>query len=106
MGLFIDHGVEYKVLLADGRTVTVVKSRSSDERLSKSTYYNRRKHEWFKYTQCDPDDTKTVVFARECDVELTQDERHKLEDTLRENTATDHGWVEVWSFDSSLESYR
>ena len=68
MGIYPDHGVEYHVLLKNGRKHSVASTKDTDDRLIKSKYLEKRHDEWMSlcHSRCIP-----LKDVDDLDVELT-----------------------------------
>ena len=95
MGLYPNHGVEYHVVLSDGKTrIVVARTKETDDRLCASKYYKAREESWLT------GEINCKQFVRpinddEFDVLLTDDEQQKLKNILDNNTVETHGWFET-----------
>lgn len=101
MGMYANHGVEYRVELPCGRSIVVVNRRDSDARLLDSSFYAKRSATWF-----DP----TVIYRRNFaipiedaeDLRLTPEETLRLRTMLEASGSERHGWYEVNTIESTL----
>lgn len=98
MGIYYDHGVEYRFIINNSVTI-ICPSRSADQRLVESNYYLSQKNNWFnmdiissllsKPKKCDPD------------IQLNEFEMARLKFLLNDYPDGEHGWFEVASYTTS-----
>lgn len=96
MGIYPDHGIEYRVKLNNGKFITIISQKELDKRLFESEYYKIREKLWFNNT----------IFAHEfvykiqnhdlADIELSKEETSRIYNILSIiDNIKDYGWYEV-----------
>lgn len=92
MGIYYNHGVEYRVFLKNGQILIVVPTNESDGLLILSEYYKKREEEWLIHREpfCKP---------VEDGFSLPLSEKHQkmLNKAFEQfpNDIAHHGWYEV-----------
>ena len=110
MGVYYDHGVEYRVIFGNRLWIAVVNTKASDTRLETSLWYASRRNDWWSNEtlarlvqpqQIGDSDT-------DFDIRLTKTEQDllisALEDASSKGGIVTHGWFEVLYTSNSLES--
>lgn len=106
MGIYPDHGLEYRVALKDNKYYVIASSKEIDDRLSKSLFYKKRMDTWFavgnSFSRILSDED-----VADLDFDLTEDEKNKLQKFLTENgdKVESHGWYDVCSVYDTYGSY-
>jgi hypothetical protein len=99
MGLYPDHGVEYHLVLKNGKHVTIIGTHATDDRLLISEYYKKHKASWFDdlFARCD-------LITEDIDILMTSSEKLTLDTfiNLHGNNVQSHGWYDVMTIGSSL----
>lgn len=95
MGLYQDHGVEYRAVLKNGKVLAIVPSRNADERLSQSSFYKKREAEWVKFQPILS--SATPITDDDFDVKLSPEEEEHLAKVLNVHDVQSHGWYDVVS---------
>lgn len=92
MGIYIEHGVEYRVVLKDGSFIKIATTRDTDERLTQSQYFNDNKKTWFNNHT-----SFAKLLAHTADLELYNNEHTNLQKEIEQHgdDVDHHGWYEV-----------
>jgi hypothetical protein len=94
MGIYYDHGLEYR-FIANGKIMIICSSKDADERLLKSTYFAKRKNEWFSNSRIE-ELLKTPELCQEVpDIELNCKEKERLRIMTEDFSYGHHGWYEI-----------
>lgn len=92
MGIYYNHGVEYRVFLINGTVVLVVPMKESDSQLISSNYYKKREEEWML-----PREAFVKPVEEDFDITLSETHQKRLENALEtfKGQISSHGWFEV-----------
>lgn len=103
MGLFVDRGVQYRLVLASGRVVVFLSTKDTDARLVESEYYKSNCATWFSdaYKRAE-----SALYIPEAPIDMTELEACELRARLSsfaKDEVVQHGWYDVVSMSSTLE---
>lgn len=91
MGIFYERGVHYIILLKDGRRVTLLNSKDTDDRPILCDYYNQQKETWFEHH------IPHCIALPQAPITLTLEEEQKIASALKvyDDKVSSHGWYDV-----------
>jgi hypothetical protein len=97
MGIYSDHGIEYRIKLKNNKQILVANTKSTDDRLIKSNFYKKREMKWL--SNCSNNFVRILPASDliELDFDLTNNEKIELTKLLNENIdkVESHGWYDV-----------
>jgi hypothetical protein len=105
MGMYANHGVEYRVILRDGKIIVIASTKATDERLERSVFYLSQKDEWMSAdTMYGNGAFSKRIMDPHFDVQLTETERAELDNILvgHGESVKDHGWFDVNTISCSM----
>jgi hypothetical protein len=76
MGMYANHGVEYHVVLRDGKTIVIASTKNTDDRLQQSHFFKVREAEWLSVeTMYRNGSFVNRIVDHDLDIQLTDQER-------------------------------
>ncbi len=92
MGIYYNHGVEYRVFFKNGQFLVVVPVKESDGPLILSEYYKKREEDWLL-----PREPFCKPVEKDFDIPLTEMHRKMIDKAIEQfgDNISHHGWFEV-----------
>lgn len=94
MGIYSNHGLEYRIQIDNNSTIILVNIKESDARLVISEWFLLRKEKWFSIFNAFE---KVIENLDNFDIKLNENEEEKLHKILNvySESKVSHGWFEV-----------
>jgi hypothetical protein len=103
MGVYFDHGVEYRIKFTNNSYHIIANTKATDERLVITQYYNDRKSEWFQINN-----SLCQFISKELpDMYLSEEEKSKLDNIFQDkkDDIIEYGWYDIIYMSDSYENY-
>lgn len=93
MGIYSNHGIEYRIQIDNNLPIILVTIKESDARLVVSDWFLQRKERWFSIY----DTFENIIEMNNFDIKLTEKEKILLNKILNINSEAivSHNWFDV-----------